>query len=145
VTARAERALADLGLTPAGPAATNRPRASAASGAAIRPSSSSTIRSRSETVLEAATGEREWLRVALTARQARGLPKVTKVDRRFKPHRKHEAVEVEALGQGVVTGIIRAALDALLPEPLELVREDEAEQREHVRPVLEDLARRRRS
>ncbi|HET8872218.1 MAG TPA: hypothetical protein VFM83_00895, partial [Gaiellaceae bacterium] len=31
---------------------------------------------------------------------------------------KYEAVEVEALGQGVVTEIVRAALDALLPEPL---------------------------
>jgi hypothetical protein len=31
---------------------------------------------------------------------------------------KYEAVEVEALGQGVVTQIVRAALDALLPEPL---------------------------
>jgi hypothetical protein len=31
---------------------------------------------------------------------------------------KYEAAEVEALGQGVVTEIVRAPLDALLPEPL---------------------------
>ena len=31
---------------------------------------------------------------------------------------KYEVVEVEALGQGVITEIVRAALDALLPEPL---------------------------
>jgi hypothetical protein len=44
----------------------------------------------------------------------------------------HEAVEVEALGQGTVTRIIREALDALLPEPLEQVREREREQRRTV-------------
>jgi hypothetical protein len=31
---------------------------------------------------------------------------------------KYEAVEVETLGQGVVTEIVRAARDALLPKPL---------------------------
>jgi hypothetical protein len=39
------------------------------------------------------------------------------------------AVEVESLGQGVVTGIVRDALDALLPEPLEHVLVGEESQR----------------
>jgi hypothetical protein len=46
------------------------------------------------------------------------------------------AVEVEALGQGLVTGIIRAALDALLPEPLETVRVREERERTAVRRRL---------
>jgi hypothetical protein len=89
-------------------------------------------------VLVREAGEREWTRVALTVDQARGLPTHEKIDRRFRPHQKHEAVEVEALGQGVVTGIIRDALDELLPEPLDDVVEREDEQREQVRAVLRE-------
>jgi hypothetical protein len=83
-------------------------------------------------VLVRETGEREWMRVALTEEQVstHALPRVEKIDRRFRPPRVQEAVEVEALGQGVVTGIIRAALDQLLPEPLGGVQVREAEQRE---------------
>jgi hypothetical protein len=93
-------------------------------------------------VLVREAGEREWTRVALTEEQvaARDLPTVEKVDRRFRPPQVHEAVEVEALGQGVVTAIIRAALDAFLPEPLERVQVREAEQRESARALLEELA-----
>jgi hypothetical protein len=57
--------------------------------------------------------------------------------RRFRPARTHEAVEVEALGQGVVTAIIRAALDSLLPESLRDVQVREAEQREQERRRLD--------
>jgi hypothetical protein len=83
-------------------------------------------------------GEREWTRIALTAEQAEGrdLPVVEKVDRRFHPPLRHEAIEVEALGQGTVTAIIREALDALLPEPLDDVQAREALQREAVAEFL---------
>jgi hypothetical protein len=46
-------------------------------------------------------------------------------------------VEVEALGQGTVTALIRAALDAMLPEPLEDVQVPEGDEREQVRQRLE--------
>jgi hypothetical protein len=84
-------------------------------------------------VLVHEAGEREWTRVALTADQAKALPTVDKIDRRFKPPQIHKAVEVEALGQGTVTRIIRAALDALLPEPLADVVRREEEQKERAR------------
>jgi hypothetical protein len=89
-------------------------------------------------VLVREAGERDWRRIALTAEQAEGrhLPTVEKVDRRFDPPRRHEAIEVEALGQGTVTAIIREALDALLPAPLERVQVREAGQREAVAGFL---------
>jgi hypothetical protein len=91
-------------------------------------------------VLAQEAGERDWTRVALTAEQvgARDLPTVEKVDRRFRPPRRHEAVEVEALGQGVVTTILRDALDGLLPEPLEGVQVREVAQREQVAAMLRE-------
>jgi hypothetical protein len=96
------------------------------------------IEGNTRAVLERETGERDWLRVALTAEQVavHDLPIVEKVDRRYRPARKHEAVEVEALGQGVVTEIIRAALDSLLPERMPDVQVREDEQREHERRRL---------
>jgi len=71
-------------------------------------------------VLVRETGEREWQRIALTADQAEehGLEPVAKEDRRYNPPQAGWAIEVEALGQGVVTRLVRDALDALLPEPL---------------------------
>jgi hypothetical protein len=93
------------------------------------------IEANTRRVLEEAAGARECKRVALTGAQVEthGLPVVQKVDR---VKGTHPAVEVEALGQGVVTGILRAELDARLPEPLEVVREREAEQREAERRRL---------
>jgi hypothetical protein len=92
-------------------------------------------------VLVREAGDRDWARAALTGEQVAGhnLPVVEKIDRRFRPPRVHAAVEVEALGQGVVTAIVRAALDALLPEPLDrvLVREDR--QRRHVETMVREL------
>jgi len=41
----------------------------------------------------------------------------------------HEAVETEAISQRVLIDILRARLDALLPEPLARVHEREARQR----------------
>jgi hypothetical protein len=100
------------------------------------------IEGNTRAVLVREAGEREWARAALTAEQAAGrddLPTVEKLDRRFKPARRHAAIEVEVLGQGVVTGIIRAALDRLLPEPLAVVQAREAEQRERAAEVLAEL------
>jgi hypothetical protein len=73
-------------------------------------------------VLVREAGDRDWQRVALTAEQVdrhklNGYV-IEKVDRRYRPPRKHKAIEVESLGQSVVVGMVRAALDALLPEPL---------------------------
>jgi hypothetical protein len=97
------------------------------------------IEGNTRAVLEHETGEREWKRVALTDEQVRDhkLPIVQKKDGRGKG-RMHDAVEVEALGQGVVTAIIRAALDSLLPEPLADVQVREDEQREQERRRLRD-------
>jgi hypothetical protein len=53
---------------------------------------------------------------------------ITKHDRRFANGGEHEAVETEALSQGVIVGIVRERLDALLkviPDTLEAVRERE--------------------
>ena len=50
----------------------------------------------------------------------------------------HPAVEVEALGQGTVTGIVRDALDALLPEPLDVVAAREVGERRRLRRLMED-------
>jgi hypothetical protein len=93
-------------------------------------------------VLVREAGERDWERVALTAEQvaAHELPIVEKVDRRFRPPRVQEAVEVESLGQGIVTAIVRDALDALLPEPLADVQVREGQERQEVRAMLEGLA-----
>ena len=87
-------------------------------------------------VLEAGTGPRPWARVALTAAQAQGLPVVTKTDRRHRPRRAIPSVEVEALGQAHVLGLVRAALDGLLSAPLADV-EQQQEQREAWHQVLE--------
>jgi hypothetical protein len=65
-----------------------------------------------------------------------GLPEIEKLDRRYKPPRLHRAVEVEALGQGVVTGIVRDALDELLPEPLGAVLDREQVERDEWRERL---------
>jgi hypothetical protein len=44
----------------------------------------------------------------------RNLPVITKHDRRFANGGEHEAVETEAFSQGVIVGIVRERLDALL-------------------------------
>jgi hypothetical protein len=90
-------------------------------------------------VLVQEAGERDWRRVALTTEQvqAHGLPTIEKLDRRYKPPRRHEAVEVEALGQRMVTRLVQSAIEELLPEPLANVWERERDQREQVRTRLE--------
>jgi hypothetical protein len=80
----------------------------------------------------------EWERVAITREQveARSLPVVQKRDNRFKPARSFDAVETEALGQSRIQDLLRARLDALLPEPLAVVAERERSQREAMRELL---------
>jgi hypothetical protein len=68
--------------------------------------------------------------------QAHALPVVQKWDGVLKEH--FDAVEVEALGQGVVIGIIRAVLDSLLPAPLLDVQVRERVQRRQARRRLLD-------
>lgn len=97
------------------------------------------IEANTRRVLVQATGERPWTRVALTSEQASGLPTVEKTDRRYKPPRKAKAVEVEALGQSTVTALVREALDALLPDPLEDVQDRQRVQRLEVAKALAQL------
>jgi hypothetical protein len=95
-------------------------------------------------------GPGEWVKVALTEQQVdrsarlRGLA-ITKLDKRCKPHKAYEAVECEALGQGVLVRLIRRHLGRLLPEPLEVVSEREAHQQQDVERLLTRLTRRGRS
>jgi hypothetical protein len=84
-------------------------------------------------------GPLDWQRLALTDNQVQtyGLIPLAKTDRRYKDGRPHSAVEVEALGQSVVTGIIRDGLDDRLPEPLADVLVREQAEREEERRRLE--------
>jgi hypothetical protein len=71
---------------------------------------------------EAYAGVRlDWRRLSLTEEQATvyGLEPIVKADKRYRPHRWHDAIETEALDQRVLVRIVRAELDRLLPEPLE--------------------------
>lgn len=69
----------------------------------------------------------EWTKIALTDEQVKANPRlkrlaITKLDNRHKPAKEYQAIECEALGQGVLVRIIRKHLDSLLPEPLDVVR-----------------------
>jgi hypothetical protein len=91
-------------------------------------------------------GEGEWTKIALTEKQVNASPRlkrlsITKVDKRNKPAKVYEAIECEALGQGVLVRIIRKHLDSLLPELLADVREREQAQRAKVRAMLARIAR----
>ena len=83
----------------------------------------------------------DWQRIAITAEQVaeHDLEPVWKVDHRYRPAREHAAVETEALGQGRVLALVRAALDELLPEPIDDVLERERQQREEVAELLDSL------
>lgn len=90
-------------------------------------------------LVRAAGHELAWRRVAITAEQIaeRGLTPIVKTDRRYRPAVEHEAWETEALGQRAVVALVRDALDALLPEPLEDVQVREHEQRAAVAALLD--------
>jgi hypothetical protein len=88
-------------------------------------------------------GELDWTRIALTEEQVdrydlRRL-QIMKRDKRYKPGTpgwRFPAVETEALQQQVIVQIVRDALDAELPEPLEDVLEREARQRGEIERLL---------
>lgn len=85
-------------------------------------------------------GELDWERVALTEQQVdqydlRRL-QIMKADRRYNPVRYHPAIETEALKQQVLVAIVRAKLDAELPESLEHVLEREVQEQERLRLLL---------
>jgi hypothetical protein len=83
------------------------------------------IENNTRSVLEREVGELEWERLALTQEQVDRyvLPRIHKTDKRFKGSRGvHEAVETEALSQGIIVNILRERLEQLLPEPLESVQ-----------------------
>jgi hypothetical protein len=88
----------------------------------------------------------EWTRIALTDAQVEARPAlrdlaITKYDNRYRDKKPHLAIEVEALGQTVVTEIVRRALDELLPETLADVQVREAKQRRQWRLRLEKWRR----
>jgi hypothetical protein len=86
-------------------------------------------------------GPGEWTKIALTEKQVNASVRlrrlaITKLDKRCKPPREYEAIECEALGQGVLVRLIRKHLDSLLLEPLDVVRERERVQRDLARALL---------
>jgi len=86
----------------------------------------------------------EWTRIALTQMQVDADSRllklvIDKTDRRFKPPRHYLAVECEAVGQVALEQMLRSALDARLPEPLESVLEREKQQRRAFADLLDRL------
>jgi hypothetical protein len=85
-----------------------------------------------------------WTRVALTIEQVNRRPSlrrlaIDKLDKRCKPPRPYRAIECEAVGQVILERMLRARLDALLPEPLADVQVREERQRKKVRAALARL------
>jgi hypothetical protein len=100
--------------------------------------------------IEAHTGRTfvgdRWTKIALTAKQVKANKRlqrlsITKLDNRNKPAKEYEAIECEALGQGVLVRIVRRHLDNLLPELLADVLKREDAQRTRVRAALGRIAR----
>jgi hypothetical protein len=73
----------------------------------------------------------DWWRIAITEEQVseRGLTKVEKTDKRYRPPRPYLAVETEALKQTEIQRILRGALDSLAPMPIAEARKIEEQQR----------------
>jgi hypothetical protein len=100
------------------------------------------IEANTRRVLEHAIGRTlPWERLMLTDEQcamlrARGVEPILKKDNRYKDGRPHEAFEVEALGQSLVTQIVRDRLEELAPIPLADVQEQEIEQRAAIIKIL---------
>ena len=91
-------------------------------------------------------GDDEWTKIALTEKQVNANQRlkrlaITKLDKRYKPAKEYEAIECEALGQGVLVRLIRRHLDHMLPEPLADVLKREEDQRAKVRAALAKIAR----
>jgi hypothetical protein len=83
-------------------------------------------------------GELNWTRIALTAQQVKqyDLPRIAKRDKRYGDGHPHEAVETEAIGQGLLIEILQVWLEARLPESLVHVQEREARQRARLEKIL---------
>lgn len=98
----------------------------------------SMIEANTRRVLERATGELRWERLAVTADQAEreGLPPKPGNDHRYADGRPHVSYEAEALGQGRLAEILTTWLDRRLPAPLVAVQERERTQREAAAQVL---------
>jgi hypothetical protein len=98
------------------------------------------IEANTRRVLEREVGELDWKRIALTERQVKRHRlkrfEIMKPDRRYKPVQLHPAIETEALKQQVIVQIVRDALNAELPEPLDRVLEREQRQRDQLIKVL---------
>lgn len=99
------------------------------------------IEANTRKVLEAEVGPSSWERVALLPEHAEGLPQITKKDNRYRPPRPYQSVEVEAYGQSTVTALVRAALDARLPEPLDDVRVRQIHEKDAMAELLDRLDR----
>jgi hypothetical protein len=101
------------------------------------------IEANTRRVLEHEVGGLDWHRIALTEEQVEEYDlahlRIMKPDRRFKPVREHPAVETEALSQRVIIDIVRAALEARLPEPLARVQERADRQRKRVIAALKKV------
>jgi len=83
----------------------------------------------------------DWTRIALTSAQVARSPRlralaIDKLDHRYKPPRRYQAIECEAVGQATLERMLRRALDELLPEPLDTVRVREARQRERLAAAI---------
>jgi hypothetical protein len=86
-------------------------------------------------------GANVWERLMLTAEQcrrlrARGVKPIRKKDKRYKGGRWHDAFETEALGQSMLTDIVRKRLEELAPEPLEDVQEREEQEQQEAKERL---------
>lgn len=103
----------------------------------------SQIEANTRRILENIVGPLDWRRVAITKQQVKKEWVIVKADRRYDPVRYHEACETEALGQKRIVQLVREALDALLPEPLETVRVREQHQRFAMTELLRHEAQRR--
>ncbi len=82
-------------------------------------------------------GDVPWCRLAMTEKQAKKSEPIWKQDKR--DGKWQEAWEVESLGQHQLVKIVTAALDKMLPEPLERVLERTDEQLVDAEAVLEGL------
>jgi hypothetical protein len=91
----------------------------------------------------------EWVKIALTQEQVNRSARLqrlalVKLDKRYKPPKQYDAIECEALGQGVLVRMVRTHLDRMRRkrglEPIEQVREREEKQRERVAKALRKIS-----
>jgi hypothetical protein len=106
------------------------------------------IEAHTKRVLEHACGRTfdNWERIMLTEEQCRqlkrrGVKPIKKTDKRFRDKMPHLAFEAEALGQSLVTQIIRDRLEELAPVPLAEILDREEEQREQLERRLRRRSR----